>query len=390
MKTKIRVFPGVLALVVFGLYGQANGGEASNEPTEQPQPPAMGKVAILENDRIMEGDIERVGDQYRVRRSIGETWLPGDKVRHLCANLEEALTYLRSQANLNDPDERLRLARWCQLHNLSSQALAEATAAVALRPDHRESQRLVRAMQRSCAAEPSLPRPNDEPDTAAVTNIPYNPEALGPFVTKVQPILMNTCASCHASGKGGSFKLVRGYDEGISTNRRTTQQNLMATLAQLNENNPQQSRLLTFALMVHGAGDKPPLKGRNTPAFRILEDWAQQALSHTTRPMPAAQPLKSNVPADWKVVADQVSKAPRQAATPAAAEDATNWKPRAEAAAKESAELAAPTSDEQGSADDFATSKPPAKPSSSPPAASAPKQSEPADPFDPVIFNQQK
>src|ERR1700676_4124238 len=81
----------------------------------EPKPPlATGHVLILDNERTLEGDIERDGDRYRIRRSIGETWVPGDKVLRLCANWQDAYDYLRTSANLMDPDERIRLARWCQ------------------------------------------------------------------------------------------------------------------------------------------------------------------------------------------------------------------------------------------------------------------------------------
>lgn len=62
-------------------------------------------MVVLENARILEGDVEHMGDQYRVRRPIGETWLPGDKVQCLCVNLDEACGFLRKQANLRHPDE---------------------------------------------------------------------------------------------------------------------------------------------------------------------------------------------------------------------------------------------------------------------------------------------
>src|SRR5262249_53495499 len=81
-----------------------------------------GQVLVLVNERTLEGSIERHGDQYCVRRSIGETWLPSDQVLYLCADMEDAYTRLRQRANLRDPDERLRLTRWCLLHGLKSQA----------------------------------------------------------------------------------------------------------------------------------------------------------------------------------------------------------------------------------------------------------------------------
>ena len=64
-----------LSLVVVPLQALAQ------EPIQVPAalPAVTGKVLVLENERTLEGDIERIGDQYRVRRAIGETWLPSDR-----------------------------------------------------------------------------------------------------------------------------------------------------------------------------------------------------------------------------------------------------------------------------------------------------------------------
>src|SRR4051794_35355730 len=76
----------------------------------EPARPLTGKVLVLDNEHTLEGDIERIGDQYRLRRAVGETWVPADRALRLCASLEEALAYLRGRANLGDADEHLRLA----------------------------------------------------------------------------------------------------------------------------------------------------------------------------------------------------------------------------------------------------------------------------------------
>ena len=66
-----------------------------------------------------------MGDQYRVRRKIGETWVPASQVLHVCASYEEAYRFLKSRANLSDPEDSYRLAQWCQAHGLREEALAE-------------------------------------------------------------------------------------------------------------------------------------------------------------------------------------------------------------------------------------------------------------------------
>src|SRR5581483_4293720 len=99
-------------------------------------PRTAGKVLVLDNERIMQGDIVREGDRYRGRRNAGETWVPAEKVRMVCDSLDEVYRGLRSRANPRDVDELLKLARWCRQHGLREQGLKDAQAILALRPTH--------------------------------------------------------------------------------------------------------------------------------------------------------------------------------------------------------------------------------------------------------------
>src|SRR5258708_7429492 len=117
MKTPIRIVLCTLALA------------ASLRPTlaaDDVNPPAArrtGHVLIRKNESTIEGDIELIGSQYRIRRPVGELMVPPENVLKLCETREEAYGFLRQRANLRDPDERLRLARWCHLNNLKQQEL---------------------------------------------------------------------------------------------------------------------------------------------------------------------------------------------------------------------------------------------------------------------------
>jgi hypothetical protein len=258
-------------------------------------PRSAGRVLVLENERTLEGDIERHGDQYRIRRAVGETWVPSDKVLRLCATRAEAYLYLRERANLSDPDERLRLAQWCQLNGLREQALAEVTAAVELRPSNPETCRLLRSLQRA-VANPVSPVHAPSKETAAapapLPPVDLNADSISMFVTRVQPVLMNACASCHASGRTPAFKLTRAF-EGGTANRKTVQQNVATVLAQVNVERPEVSPLLVKAVSIHGDMVQPPLKGRQAPAFRVLEDWVQGTLANNPQ---LAQRTSATVP----------------------------------------------------------------------------------------------
>jgi hypothetical protein len=275
-----------------------------------PDGPNSGKVLILDNERTIEGDVERFGDRYRVCCGGGTSWVPAERVLRVCANKEEAFAFLRRRANLNDPDERLRLARWCHLGGLPEQALAEVKAAVALRPEHDESRRLLHYLEqpaRPSAGAASPPAPAVSPLDRPVVEL--SADALGQFATQVQPILMNACARCHVAGTGGAFRLQRTYAAGW-TNRRITQQNLAAVLAQLNLRQPERSKLLVKAVSAHGPTGEAPLRGRQAEAFKALDDWVKLTLSNNpslaerlAAPAPVAPavkrepaPVRSDVP----------------------------------------------------------------------------------------------
>jgi hypothetical protein len=244
--------------------------------TEPADRPHIGRVLILENERTLTGEIEQVGEQFRVKRLVGETWVPADKVLRLCASLEEGYRFLQGRANLDDPDERLRLAEWCSQHNLREQAYTEMKAAAVLRPNDPRIKRLLGYLEQA-RARPAPP-PAAAPAEKPAPRVDVTAESLGMFASKVQPILMNACLSCHTAGRGGSFQLSRVSGPGLS-NRRSLEQNLAVVLAMVDVHQPQASRLLTKAISLHGSGmTQVPLKNRQAPAYRTLEQWVTLTL----------------------------------------------------------------------------------------------------------------
>lgn len=249
----------------------------------QPASPTRGKVLLLHNEHTIEGDIERVGDHYRIRRGNSEMLLPIEKALFLSSDWKELYGVMRSRANLQDPDERLRLARWAYLNNLRKEAFQEAKAAADMRPQHQPSKQMVSIYARALEAE--LERDTNNPITP-VANTPSRPvptvdlsaEALALFTTKVQPILLNTCVSCHHPGKPGEFLLVPAYQDNY---RVAQQKNLAMVIRQLNLDRPQASQLLVKAASAHGGFTQPPIKGgRQSAPFHTLSEWVELVIAN--------------------------------------------------------------------------------------------------------------
>jgi hypothetical protein len=352
---------------LLGLAGLAALGVGLLRATDPGPPPTAtprtGKVLVLKNERTMEGDVEQVGDRYRLRRQAGETWIPADAVLCLCASLPDAYAYLRKRANLEDADERLRLAGWCLRNGLRPQALAEVQAAVDLRPDHEETRRLLHRLQHSSqTAAPPPPAPAREEELPEPPPVELTAESLGLFATRVQPILMNACAGCHAAGRGGSFRLVRAYD-GPAADRRTLQHNLAAVLREINVSQPEASLLLTKAVSDHGRTGQAPLRSRKDPPYRSLEDWVKRTVADN--PQLRDRPgLPSRPAGSAGSGGEPVPPRATEGRPPAGPE--TQW----------------------GADTHPAPSPAPTAPAAQPPPPSAPP-SGPPDPYDPEPFNRQ-
>jgi hypothetical protein len=344
------IFPFLLCVTVLGAADARGAVDAG---------PTRGKVLVLENEQTLSGDIERVGDAYRVRRLTGETAVPADRALRLCGSMEEAYAFVRDRANLTDPDEHLRLAEWCRVNGLHEQALAEVKAAVDLRPDHPASRRLLAFLQDSRPAQPANGGHDESSSDAPKASVDLTEEALGRFAARVQPILMNACANCHATGRGGAFKLTRAYDSAV-LNRKTMQQNLVAVLGEVNLAQPQNSMLLAKAVSVHGPLEQAPIRNRQAAAYKTLEEWVKGTVADN--PQLREQPLQPR---------DQ----------PAAKPGAT---PFAEARPMSDKDQTEPGNSQNTPATAATTASPPA--AAPPPTNETPQ---PADPYSADAFNRQ-
>jgi hypothetical protein len=348
----------------------------------------VGRVLILEGDRTLEGEIQREGEDYLIRRPVGEVWISGEKVRKLCANWQEAYAYVRSQANLGDPDERIRLLHWCQLHNLRKEALAEATAAVELRPGDAEARRLKKSLRRTLAeARVNSPRKPAHAPVApvkALAPVDLSAESMSGFTTLVQPILMNACANCHTGRRTTSFQLRRAY-AGVTLGRLATQQNLAAVVAQIDRERPQLSPLLVKAVSTHGGANQAPLKGgRQTPAFRHLEEWVETTLADNPQLLEEAKAERSAGQGEKHVVRTSDRHDAREDT-----EQVGSFQPAVPAYPGEptTAPIVAMTGPALRAAAKTASTPPPqAKPMVLTPPKRPPT---PVDPFDPLIFNRE-
>jgi hypothetical protein len=117
----------------------------------------------------------------------------------------------------------------------------------------------------------------------------FNRVAANAFPTKVQPLLTNLCASCHAKPDyAGTFKLKPippGYADADAARA-----NLAATAAHLNRADPSASDLLTKSITAHGGQKAAALPRPPHPAHETLALWAHGMAAADGSATPTAIP----------------------------------------------------------------------------------------------------
>jgi hypothetical protein len=262
-------------------------------------PPTI-RVVVLDNENLLDGEVVRVDDGYEIRHAGGSAvTIPAKRVVAVVADRKAAFAVVADRANRGDADERLRLARWCAGNGLPVEALNEARTAARMRPGFAAAERYAAFLEDSASRKPTttdpavMPAKVESPKPDTVTEVPvveYNSESFPIFASRINSILVNTCANCHARDDTKAFRLTR------SGGRSGATKNMMAALPYVNPREPDASAILTKALAAHGTATEPPFKTRTHPAYQALESWARiaRALEGTTAPEPPllAEPRK--------------------------------------------------------------------------------------------------
>jgi hypothetical protein len=259
-------------------------------------PPAGTRILVLDNENLVEGEVAKVAGGYWIRRPAGgDMTLPENRVLAVVATRKEAFAVVLERANRRDADEHLRLARWCSANDLPEEALAEARTATQMRPGFAAAERYAQNLEAMAKKAPdsAVVRAKLSPSARdPVTDVPavdYNSESFPLFASKVNAVLMNTCANCHARDDVKAFHLTRVSGRGGVT------RNLMAALPHVNPTDPAKSPILLQAVTPHGSGTEPPIKTRAHPAYQTLETWARFARApegtSAPEPLPAAKEL---------------------------------------------------------------------------------------------------
>jgi hypothetical protein len=253
-------------------------------------------VVLLRNGEVFQGQIESAGGEVRVVLPNGEVRFRVSDVECTAATVQEL--YLRKRAALlpGDPQEHLRLSQWCLRQGLFDEAAAEIAAARAIDPRNPAAELMARRLE--LGRQPSAPAKS----AAAAVRVDTGLEKLDrlvqgmpeksveTFTQRVQPALMNTCATpaCHGPASDSKLQLLRAGG-GRPASRRLTQRNLQALLPWIDQRDPAASELLKYACSMHAAGKAPPMS-KESIQYRRLMEWVYQ-MARAEDCLPTAMPV---------------------------------------------------------------------------------------------------
>ncbi len=333
--------PGLLWLATTVAIGQVEpaprGPSASQAPTSAASSPAY-RVLLLSNGRVVRGEIteDPASGVYRIKGKGGPLPpLAKAAVKKAAGSLEELYAFQVQGLPPGDPDERMKLVKWCLTENLQAQAREQLDAVLAMCPGDADAKRMsynlqasvdragpVDAEVRQTGAEmggvvapgnldPSIVKrvrrgfgANANPE---VFNLPpaVAVKRANEFVEWVQPVLQKSCAGCHNEKYAGDFQLVEVKSRRDRTNPDISRANLEATLRLVNPDDPARSELLSAGLVPHGPNKGAIFQGPADPGYRTVVAWvrllkAAPAPGSATAGV-APQPASSPAPAGGAV-----------------------------------------------------------------------------------------
>jgi hypothetical protein len=318
MSPKNPSFP--VGLAALGVCGMAMWRVAALAETPAPgsPPPAAPaasapsqtqSVLLLTNGRVVQGMLSEDDSNYILRQKVGVIRFPKREVEKIFGSLQAIYQYKLSRLAQDDPDEHMKLAKWCMPLNMYAEARAELRTVSALSPHNNEAEAMLANLDAKAerAARPPLDPGVTQASASAATLDRDSPGELSPttlptrrrgtaalglpvifdlppavaatraqeFARFVHPELQRHCAKCHNERSAIPFQLIQTKSQRDYADEMLVRTNLEATLRLVDAANLAQSPLLTNALMPHKPNNQPILSSPKARAYLTFDTWVR-------------------------------------------------------------------------------------------------------------------
>ena len=258
------------------------------------------RMLLLHNGRVVKGIVRQSAAGYNVNVSGGQLVFPLDQVRLEGADLEDLYRQQRDSLPEQTAAAHIALARWCLTNGLPDFSRKELRNALKLEPDSTVAKNMLERIndqQLATKDVPAVTKQNGQFSFLGDAKPGIPPEALGSlpreaaseYMSKVQPLLVNRCATagCHGPGSGNSFELVRAK-LGKAPPKSYSERNLAAVLERIDRERPLSSSLLTkLRGETNAIGARQSHGGLSQEQIQSLRSWIE---SISKKPTPVAKP----------------------------------------------------------------------------------------------------
>lgn len=286
---------------------------AANPPTiDQPAAglPAQHFV-LLRNGNVLTGTVTQIGDSISVANlDRSQINLGSDQVETIANSIGELYQYRKSHRFDGDLNRLHADVRWCLRNGLLREAAADVLSARSLDPTdpvtiqllrlianrikqetpipasiepnngglHLPADTMIRTVSHeTTAATPDNTGPNNSANTDPISRAAgISQNSINEFATRIQPILMNRCASCHARDDGNDRTFqIHSARTARWAGKQGAVENLEAVLQYVDLQAPLNSMIRTKATDGHG-GRRGGFGSEGSAMMNNLDQWLSQ------------------------------------------------------------------------------------------------------------------
>jgi hypothetical protein len=323
-------------LAALGLCGMALWSVAvlaqSPAPGSVPPAPAdsaptqTSSVLLLTNGRVVQGVLSENDSNYILRQRGGNIQFPKREVEKIFGSMQAIYQYKLSRLAHQDPDEHMKLAKWCLTMKMVDEARSELEMVLKLSPGSSEAKAMVVSLD---AEADRMARAQFDPGVTQVAATVTTPDrgrpaelspahirsrsgALGlpvifdlpptvavrraqEFARYVHPELQRHCAKCHNERSAIPFQLIQARTKRDYSDEMIVRTNMEATLRLVDPDNLPKSALLTNSLLPHKPNNQPILPSPKVLAYRTFSTWVN-SLQATPAASGPAQAIPGTTP----------------------------------------------------------------------------------------------
>lgn len=241
------------------------------------------RVLVLKGGKTICGDIGVTQNGYLVALgpNTGRMFITEQIVWFTATSVEDAYRELEKRSPDLSAGGHVTLANWCVEQGLYEQARSNLEQALRLEPENHSAMLLAEVLGKKLSRFRRLPQKQpgyEQAPEQRATPALTDEQLTRHFVSRIQPLLIHSCASagCHGQGSQSTFQLIH-IVVGRPVSHSVTKANRDAVEKLINVDDPKHSPLLSATGNTRHSAITPPLFPGLTGKrqWRMLSAWVE-------------------------------------------------------------------------------------------------------------------